>query len=47
MGVDFYKFLATCKKSEKPNTYSSNEAVHSQTAGRESTRQIEDGHFIE
>ena len=31
MGLDFYKFLATCKKSEK-SIYISDEVVGSQTA---------------
>ena len=32
MGLDFYIFLATCKKSKKSNIYISDEAVHSHTA---------------
>ena len=30
--LDFYIFLATCKKLNKSNIYISDEAVHSQTA---------------
>ena len=29
MGLDFYIFLAICKKSKKSNIYISDEAVHS------------------
>ena len=32
IGLDFYIFLARCKKSKKANIYISDEAVHSQTA---------------
>ena len=31
MGLDFYIFLATCKKSKKCNICISHEAVHNQT----------------
>ena len=37
MGLDFFTFLATCKKSKKSNTCISSEAVHSHT-----TRQKDD-----
>ena len=32
IGLDFFIFLATCKKSKKCNVSISDEAVHSQTA---------------
>ena len=48
VGLDFYIFLATCKKLKKSNIYISDEAVHNQRPpGQQTTRQVGNRHFTE